>query len=308
MVNYEVLGYGSINEYSIDFVDTLLMSNHTYDFFIDWVKVFNNLEKHLVEISILNALNKVSEDSVEIKFREIIKDYPQVVPILPSILAIRVLKTPVFDMDTKKIQIINFSKNSFDIEEIVNFSKKTGLLDLFNKIDDLYSYLVGAEVGLDTNARKNRSGHIFEDIVGNLLEEKIEGLKNYKLVKEDPNVSIKRNKRFDYVIYENNLPKFAFECNFYNSTGSKPIEVAHAYVELQKELDEQGITFVWVTDGNGWKKMFTTLMGVASDIEFIINYNQLNDKFKNLLDDSFKNSGNFNSKINKGKIFKQSKF
>lgn len=284
MVNYSKLGYGSMDEYSIDFLDTLLLSNHTYNFFVDWNKVFNNLEEYLIEISILNSLNKIPEDVLEREFREILIGYPQVVPILPTILAIRGNKTPVFDTDTKKSKVIEFSQNLFDVEEIVDFSLRTGLLDLFNKIDDLYSYLTGTEVGLDTNARKNRSGHIFEDVVGNLLNEKIKGLENYELVKEDSNVPIKRNKRFDFVLYEDNQPKFAFECNFYNSTGSKPIEVAHSYVDLQKDLDEKNITFIWVTDGIGWKKMFTTLKGVASDIEFILNYNQLNNRFQNLLD------------------------
>lgn len=283
MVNYKKLGYNSKNEYSIAFSDSLLLSNHTYEFFVDWKKVFNNLEKYVVEIGILNSLNNVPKDKTELKFREIITKYPEVVPLLPAILAIRSKKEPIFDFREYSSKIINFSKNSFDTDEIMDFSVNTGLIDLFNNIDDLYSYLVGTEVGLDTNARKNRSGHIFEDIVGYLLEEKIENLKQYSLVKEDTGIVINRTKRFDYVIYENNVPKFAFECNFYNSTGSKPIEVAHAYAELQKDLDDANIIFIWVTDGQGWKKMFSTLMNVAEDIDFIVNFNMLNKVLDNLL-------------------------
>lgn len=89
MVEYLKLGYSSLNDYSIDFIDTLMDSNRTYKFFVDWDKIFNNLKDSLFEISILNSLNKVSQNEVEIKFREILYKYPEVVPILPTILAIR---------------------------------------------------------------------------------------------------------------------------------------------------------------------------------------------------------------------------
>ena len=279
MVEYEELGFPSFQDYSMGFLDSLMLTNHTYGFFVDWDKVYNKLVMSLFEISLLNGLNKVPSCDVEEKFRELISTYPNVVPILPSILAVRGKKVPVFDQELKQSKEIKFNKTQFDIDEIVDFAINSGLLGLFNNIDDLYSYLLGTEVGLDTNARKNRSGHIFEDIVGNLLEEKIDNFSNYHLVKEDSSVSIIRNKRFDYVLYDEDIPKIAFECNFYSSHGSKPIEVAHAYTELQKELDEQGIKFIWVTDGQGWKKMFSTLSNVAKDIDYILNYAMLNEKF-----------------------------
>ena len=281
MVNFSKMRYSSLDEYSDEFLDTLLESNHTYEFYVNWDKVYDNLKNHVVEISILNSLNKIQSNELESKFREIIVNYNEVVPLLPLILAIRNKKVPIFNVEDKSSKIINFSKNGFDIDEIVEFSIKTGLLDLFNNIDDLYSYLVGTEVGLDTNARKNRSGSIFEDAVGTLLEEKIRNLSGFHIVKEDDDVEIHRNKRFDYVIYKDNVPRIVFECNFYNSTGSKPIEVAHAYANLQTDIDNTNLLFIWVTDGQGWKKMFSTLMNVAEDIEFIVNYRML-DK---LLDD-----------------------
>ena len=277
MVNYLKLGYSSLSDYSDDFLNTLLDSNHTYDFYVDWRKVYNNLNDSLVEISILNSLNKVSNDELEIKFREILKKYPDVTPLLPSILAIRDIKVPIFDIEESYSYLIDFSSDNFDIDEVVNFCIKTGLLDLFNNVDDLYSYLVGTEVGLDTNARKNRSGKIFENAVGFLLDNKLKSYDNYSLVKEDKNIAIRRNKRFDYVIYENGIPKIVFECNFYNSTGSKPIEVAHAYANLQKDTDDANLIFIWITDGKGWNKMFSALMNVIDDIDYIVNYNMLSN-------------------------------
>lgn len=286
MVNNEILGYNSTQDYISNFLDTLLDSNWTYDYFVNWKKVFDSLKNYLVEIGILNSLNKVPKDELESNFRKILINYPEVVEVLPSILAIRLLNKSktisIFDFDYHSSLEINFSKNEFDIDDIINFSKKTGLLDLFNKIDDLYSYLVGTEVGLDSNGRKNRSGHIFEDIVGKLLNQRFKDTKNIKIKKEDNTVPIERDKRFDYVIYENDIPKYTIECNFYNSGGSKPIEVAHAYVELQKELDDKNIKFIWITDGQGWKKMSKKVNDIIDDIEFLVNYNILNKNFDDI--------------------------
>lgn len=284
MVNYSKMKYSSLDEFSNDFLNTLLETNHTYEFYVNWEKVYNNLENKLVEISILNSLNKVQPNEVESKFREIISKYREVVPLLPLILAIRNKKVPILNVEDKSSKIINFSKNGFDTEEIVDFSIKTGLLDLFNNIDDLYSYLVGTEVGLDTNARKNRSGHIFEDAVGTLIEEKIKNRNGFSFIDEEFVDDIDRNKRFDFVIYKNRTPKIVFECNFYNSTGSKPIEVAHAYADLQNEINETDLIFIWVTDGLGWKKMMSSLMNAGANIDFIVNYRQLNKLLDDILD------------------------
>ena len=284
MVNYSKMKYSSLDEFSNDFLNTLLETNHTYEFYVNWEKVYNNLENKLVEISILNSLNKVQSNEVESKFRDIISKYREVVPLLPLILAIRNKKVPILNVEDKSSKIINFSKNGFDTEEIVDFSIKTGLLDLFNNIDDLYSYLVGTEVGLDTNARKNRSGHIFEDAVGTLIEEKIKNRNGFSFIDEEFVDDIDRNKRFDFVIYKNRTPKIVFECNFYNSTGSKPIEVAHAYADLQNEINETDLIFIWVTDGLGWKKMMSSLMNAGANIDFIVNYRQLNRLLDDILD------------------------
>ena len=182
----------------------------------------------------------------------------------------------------KMIQCIKFSKNSIDTEGIVKFAKHTGLLDLFLKINDLESYLVGVEVGLDINARKNRSGHTFEDIVGKFLADTIKDYHNFSLKKEDT-IAFDRTKRWDYVIYKYEEPKIFFECNFYNSSGSKSIEVANAYVDLQHQINDANYDFIWVTDGQGWKKMSKSLKEVSSGINYIFNFNMLTKHLKKFL-------------------------
>lgn len=283
MVKYYFLEYDSLNDYNIDFKESLLETNHTPAFFVSWEKVFNKLKDSLIEIEILNSLNKVDSSEVEPFFRKILIQHPEVIPILPSIIAVRDKDISYLDPESNNFKNILFSQNDFNIDDIVNFSKESGLLYLFTKIDDLYSYLIGTEVGLDTHSRKSRSGKSFEDIVGKLLSSKINNYPQFSLRKEET-ISFQRTKRWDYVIYENNEPKFLIECNFYNGTGSKPIEVAHSYADLQKQINKTNFIFIWVTDGKGWKKMFNSLQEVSSEIDFILNYQMLKnniDKFFN---------------------------
>lgn len=127
MVNYLKLGFGTNENYLDEFFETLLGSNRTYGYYVDWQKVFNNLQSSLIEINILNSLNKVPEEELKTKFREIITNYPEVVPILPSILAIRDKKVPVFDLDEKDFKNVYFSKTKFKIDEVIEFAIKTGL-------------------------------------------------------------------------------------------------------------------------------------------------------------------------------------
>ena len=208
--------------------------------------------------------------------------YPEVVVILPNILAVRDKKLDVLDLDSGEFKNIEFKSKKFNKDEIINFCKEFGLLDMFSHIDDLYSYLVGTQVGLDTHARKNRSGKVFEDIVGKLLAEKIKDKSELRLGKEDT-IPFERTKRWDHVIYKHDDPVIFFECNFYNASGSKPIEVAHTYADLQKQFNDSQYTFIWVTDGKGWNKMSKSLKEVAPDINYILNYRRLTKCINNFI-------------------------
>lgn len=282
MVKYEELGYKSIEEYDYDFLNNLLTTNHTYEFFTNQEKVLNAVKKLNSQIDKLNPLTKVAPENLEKEFLKTIGTYPETKQVLPLILAIREKKFPIMNIDKGEVEEIDFSKNSKDIEKITTFSKNSGIFDFFLEINDLKSYLLGVEVGLDTNARKNRSGHSFERIVSNFLDK---SLKNHPTLTYEAEYTIKleRNKRFDFVIFENEMPKIVFECNFYSATGSKPIEVAHAYVELQKQVKKANMKFVWITDGLGWKNMFNTLKSVSPEIDFILNYEMLEKTFDDLL-------------------------
>lgn len=74
-------------------------------------------------------------------------------------------KIDIFDPDLE--QFLSFEFKSSKVNEntiplIVEFCVKTGIMHLFQEVKDIHDYLLGVEVGMDTNARKNRSGDIFE--------------------------------------------------------------------------------------------------------------------------------------------------
>ncbi len=286
MVLYEKLGYNSFEEYEKDFMNNLLITNHNFDFFVNWEKIYDKLRDNLTEISILNGLNKVDSEELENEFRKIITYYPEVVPILPSILAIRYERNnecivEIFDGEFKEY---DFNDETYNVEDIIYFSKKTGLLDLFNKITDLYTYLLGTEVGIDTNGRKNRSGTTYETLLEQLLNSELKEFEEYTVSSQEYVNHINRNKKADFIIYNKDKQVIVLECNFYNATGSKPIETANAYVDLQNQLSNYDLTFIWVTDGKGWNKMEKTLLKVSPNIDYLLNYKLLQKNLKSILD------------------------
>ena len=176
MVKYDVLGFKNEIQYLDYFFKTLLPTNRTYNYYVDWEKVKGNVIKYLNEISLLNSLTKIDLEEREKKLIEIISRYPEVIPVIPLIIAIREKNIVVLDIGVQLFyKEFKFNENlkNAEITDIVEFSKKSGILDLFGEINDLYAYLLGMEVGLDSNARKNRSGKIFEHLIGLLLKNKL---------------------------------------------------------------------------------------------------------------------------------------
>ncbi len=284
MSNYQKLGFNSQEEYNNYFIETLLPTNHNFSFFVDWNKVYRNVEIHLYEIGLLNSLNHMSLDNIEQNFRRLITSNPEIVPVLPSILAIRFQKTntnvEIFDMEYKNY---DFNPKTFNEDDIVEFCRETGIFELFSNIKDLKAYLLGTEVGLDTNARKNRSGKSFENIISKFLQKKLRNYSNFTFAEQVNVKEILRTKYADFVIYEGSKPKIIIECNFYNSYGSKPIETGNAYIHLQQEIKESGMIFLWISDGSGWIKMNNTLYELMPQIDYFMNYTMFAENIEKIL-------------------------
>lgn len=283
MVKFELLGFDNLDEYMDYFMKTLMQTNRTYDYYVNWEKVKNNVQNYVTEISILNSLTKIEPSQREKQLINLIIKYPEIIQVIPLIIAVREKNIVVFDLIDNLYKKFDFSGQNIELENIINFCKHSGIIELFGEINDLYAYLLGMEVGLDSNARKNRSGKIFENIIELLLNKKLSDYKNLHFEAEDSKIKIKRNKRADFVIYKNNIPKIVIECNFYGSTGSKPIETANAYIDLEKKLKEEDLTFIWITDGPAWPKMHIPLYNSAKEIDFILNYHILDNKLDDII-------------------------
>ncbi|MEO0195103.1 MAG: DpnII family type II restriction endonuclease [candidate division WOR-3 bacterium] len=282
MVRFKELGFPTFEEYKKTFFETLLKTNKTYEYFVDWNKVRRNLEIYLNEIQLLNSLTKVRSEERENHLAKLLKEYPKTVEVIPLIIAERVKnkKIDIFDPEIENYITLEFEKsrvNERTIPEIVEFCKKAGILELFQNIKDLYDYLLGVEVGMDTNARKNRSGEIFQKMCG----EKFKRLlgKGYKIVEEDRKFSLfedeDKNKKHDFVIYRGENPILVIECNFYNVAGSKPISIAESYIEMNRKAKNIGISFLWITDGPGWENMQNSLLMSMKEMDWILNFRML---------------------------------
>jgi len=116
-------------------------------------------------------------------------------------------------------------------------------------------YVFGVEVGMDTNARKNRNGTVMEQTVAGILQQA--GLNFQEQVSCSNYPALKAalgadEKRFDFAFSAKGTTYLA-ETNFYTSGGSKLNEVARAYSELSPIVNAvSGFQFVWITDGIGW--------------------------------------------------------
>jgi len=286
MVKFKELGFNNFEEYKKKFFNTLLPSNKTYEYFVDWDKVKSAVNKYLDELSLLNSLTKIDASKRVKYFQSLLIKYPQVVETIPFLIAERAKKEriDIFDPEIESFLSFEFKRSKVSkkaIPQIVDFCIKTGIIDLFQEIKDVHDYLLGVEVGLDTNARKNRSGDIFEKMCQQKVKKLLES--KYKIVSNDPNFSLypvvakgrSKGKTHDIVVYKNGKPVLIGEFNFYNTTGSKPISIAESYIEMHNVAKEHNVEFLWVTDGPAWHKMEQPLLFSMKDIDWVLNYRML---------------------------------
>lgn len=274
----------SLDEVVKKFQDTLMVSNKTFAYFVDWEKVKDNVKKYDYEINILNYL--VGSNDPKAKLKEILRKNCEILPVLPLIIAVRdseisVITNPEEPLETLKR--FNFEKKTElsdnEINEIILFCERSGILKLFLefKIKNLKDYLLGVEAGIDTNARKNRSGTAMESLVDPILKG-IEGIrvfkqKTFKYLREKENIAIPErllNRKFDYVIISKNV-FFNMEVNYYDGQGSKPQEIVDSYTNRKNELSKEGWNFIWLTDGLGWKQGNHQIRNAFNDMDYVLN-------------------------------------
>ena len=270
----------------------------TYGYYVDWNKIFRQTDSIKVELNILNSL--VGSKNIHFEFMNLISRYPEIRRAIPILIAKREATISVLDPDDG-YRLFDFSAVHLSDQDCALFMEKTGLFNLISNriIDNLYDYVTGVEAGLDSNARKNRGGHLMEELVESYLEKA--GLtrekdswdkpdsgtyfkeiyaKNLQLwgLNMDPLTnSGKSSKRFDFVVCTDTTI-FGIETNFYGSGGSKLNETARSYKQLAQEAQQiPGFEFVWFTDGKGWDKARGNLRETFESMEHIYSINELED-------------------------------
>jgi len=254
-----------------EWLETFRSSIATYNYYVDFEKVYVNVESIKIELNILNSL--IGSKNIENDFISLLKKYPEILKVIPVLIAKRESEIYCQDANGGKVFNFNFGKympNSHKFfSEYVYFMRETGLFELIanHVINNLVDYVTGVEVGLDSNGRKNRGGHLMEDLVeayfkkAGLVRDKDYFKEMYiseieaKWGIDLSNISNqgKTEKRFDFVVRKDSMI-YGVETNFYTSGGSKLNETARSYKNIALETREiDGFSFVWFTDGEGWK-------------------------------------------------------
>ena len=270
-----------------EWINNFKSSISNYSYYADFKKIYKNVDKVKVELNILNSL--IGSKTIEDDFKNIMLKYPETLECIPLLLAVR--STEIFVKDEINEYLFDFKKMVYSMDDYVRFMQESGLFDLLQNhiINNLYDYVLGIEVGLDSNGRKNRGGHLMEDLVEKYIKESgfVKDVNYFKEmylndIEKRWNIDLSSlsgnnvsTKRFDFVI---KTPKqiYLIETNFYASSGSKLNETARSYEMLAKKAKGiDGITFIWITDGLGWHDAKNNLKETFNELETMYNINDL---------------------------------
>ena len=261
-----------------DFMSQLLETNANIGFYPDFQKCHENVKKIAMKMHALNYL--VGKEDMEEAIHDLWQENPSAFSVLDILIAVRTKdKKIAFNRADEPQLIENFFHTEQGVQEYI---KDTGLSAVLSTkhITNLVDYVFGVEVGLDTNARKNRSGHIMERMVANILSKAGIAFEQEVYSREFPAVYKALgvdSKRFDFVI-KTKTKTYLMEVNFYSGGGSKLNEVARAYTELAPKVNAcQGYEFVWVTDGVGWESAKGKLEEAFYTIPSIYNLTTFKD-------------------------------
>lgn len=235
------------------FMSQLKETNATLDFYCDFKKIAANVEAISIKLNQLNYL--IGQEDMDAAIRRLWDENKSVFSVLEILIAVRSSDNKKAIMADGDVKMLNDFFN--DVEGVIEYIHGTGLCEVFQnkKITNLVDYVFGVETGLDTNARKNRSGHLMEGQVASIFDKAGVAYREEVYSTEYPALSVlgEDKKRFDFVV-ETNRCTYLMEVNFYSGGGSKLNEVARAYSELSPKINTvDGFEFVWITDGIGWK-------------------------------------------------------
>lgn len=278
-------------------LSTMTDSIADWTYYVDFPKVYKNVNEIKIPLNIMNSL--LGSKNIRSEFLELLDKYPEILKAIPIIVAKR-LNDTILVKDVEKDFYFKFKKPNYSPEEYADFMEKSGVFDLLSNhlVANLFDYVTGVEVGMDTNGRKNRTGHTMENIVQSYLEQEgfVMGVNLYKEIYQNEveelfNVDLSAitnegntSKRFDFVIKRDSIV-YLIETNFYSGGGSKLNETARSYKMITEEAKTiTNVEFVWFTDGQGWFQAKKNLRETFEVLPYLYNINDLkNGILKELL-------------------------
>ncbi|AQW20951.1 restriction endonuclease [Lentilactobacillus curieae] len=289
----EYMGMSPVNKFQY-FMKTRLTTNRTPSYWVKWENANKHIASYEVSLNTLNYL--VGKENIAEEARKLFLEQPNLIKTIPLLIASRDMTLDVLIVDADNemshslIDFLNPDISKIDL--YLNFMKDSGLLNFLEKElnESLVDYVLGVQVGLDSNGRKNRSGQQNERILATLLERVVSGDESLHYLLQPtqvqmfnqwgilvPEVTPSKNKggrRYDGAIY-NDLTETVtiIETNFYGSGGSKLKAVAGEFSDLYSVnfKNAKNVNFVWISDGPGWDTAKNPMEEAFAIIPNIIN-------------------------------------
>lgn len=254
------------------FISQLRETNATLDFYCDFPKIAKNVADIEISLNTLNYL--IGKTDLRTAVQALWNRDKRVFDVMDILIATR-------KKDDKKYIDNDGSMHSIhslfsSVDGVMKFIESTGLDRVFKnkEVKDLVDYVFGVETGLDTNARKNRSGEITETLIARIFDNAGIDYREQVSSKEFSKISAvlgAAQKVFDFAITTHNKT-YLIEVNFYSGGGSKLNEVARSYTDLAPKVNGvPGFEFVWITDGQGWNSAKNKLEEAFAEIPSIYN-------------------------------------
>lgn len=276
------------------FVESVTESIKNFEYFVDWQKVESQKREHEIHLHMLNYI--IGKEDIKTELRYLIERDPSIVDVFPILVATREKQITIFDTNkegSKKDMDFSFVPSTIsstkEIDHLLYFLEQSGVIDMIQKqkIRSFPDYVFGLEVGMDTNARKNRGGKLMEDLVESFIEpiHDIQYLAqaSHKKIKEAFGITLHKSlerRIFDFVIKKGNTYTF-IETNFFNDGGTKVKSVVGEFKTVQEHFTKHHPEhqLIWVTDGKGWKKSLHPLQEAFRTMNTILNISMLNEGY-----------------------------
>ena len=269
-----------------NFLEQLSKTNATLDYFVDFDKIIVNTEKISLKLNQLNYL--IGKQDLRDAIRKVFEENPNTFEVLEILIAVRAKdQKSVIDKTGQLLPLSQYSKNA---DKIYQFVEETGLKEIFiNKnITNLVDYVFGIEVGLDTNARKNRGGKNMEKAIATIFEQNnIDFEEQVRQTRFSQLTSLGEDvKKFDFLV-KTNLKTYLIEANYYNIGGSKLNETARSYSNLAPKINKyEDFEFVWITDGKAWLTAKNKLEEAYNNIPLVYNLHSIKEFIEKIKSES----------------------